>query len=195
MAAMGMVYADLSVSLDGYIAGARVGVDNPMGDGGEHLHEWMFAGKSPEESRAFEEEHFATTGALLMGRTMADVGMRFWGEDPTFHAPVFVVTHRAAGPVVKAGGTTYTFVTDGPAVAFEAARAAAGNHDLCVAGGASVVQWTLDAGVLDELRLHLVPVLLGDGVRLFAPGQGPAALVPRGAAEQVGVVHLRYGLH
>ena len=194
MAAMGTVYADLSVSLDGYLAGPDVGDDNPMGLGGEHLHEWMFAGKSAEESRAYEEEHFATTGALLMGRTMADVGLRFWGENPTFHAPVFIVTHRPAAPVAKAGGTTYTYVTDGPAAAFEAARAAAGTHDLCVAGGGSVVQWSLDAGVLDELRLHLVPVLLGGGVRLFTPGQGPAVLVPRGAVEQVGVVHLRYGL-
>jgi dihydrofolate reductase len=190
-----MIYVYMSMSLDGFIAGPRVGVDNPMGDGGEQLHEWMFAGKSDQESRAFEEDLFANTGALVMGRTMLDVGVGPWGENPTYHAPVFVVTHRAAEPIVKQGGTTYTFITDGPDAALERARAAAGGQEICIAGGAAIVQHYLTAGTVDELRLHVVPVVLGAGVRLFTPDQQQAAftLLP-GLADDAGVVHLRYRL-
>jgi dihydrofolate reductase len=186
-----MIYADLSMSLDGFVAGRNVGVDNPMGDGGERLHEWMFAGKSAEQSRAFEEERFATTGALVMGRTMFDVGVGPWGDDPTFHAPVFVVTHRPRDPVVKQGGTTYTFVTDGPEAALRHARAAAGQQDICIAGGAAIVRHYLEAGVIGELHLHLVPLVLGSGVSLF--GQRPLTFAPQpGVAEDAGVFHVRY---
>jgi dihydrofolate reductase len=192
---MTSIYADVSLSVDGFIAGPRVGQDNPLGDGGERLHEWMFAGRSAEDSRAFQEEKFAATGALIMGRTMLDLGLGPWGEDPTFHAPVFVVTHRAAEPVVKRGGTTYTFVTDGTEAALQRARAAAGQQDICVAGGAAVIQQYLSAGVIDELYLHLVPVLLGGGARPFPAGRGPVALALRpGVTGDGGVVHLRYGL-
>jgi dihydrofolate reductase len=186
-----MIYADLSMSLDGFVAGRNVGVDNPMGDGGERLHEWMFARKSAEQSRAFEEEQFATTGALVMGRTMFDVGVGPWGDDPTFHAPVFVVTHRPHDPVVKEGGTTYTFVTDGPETAAEHARAAAGQQDICIAGGAAIVGHYLEAGVIEELRLHLVPLVLGAGVSLF--GQRPLTFAPQpGVGQDGGVLHVRY---
>jgi dihydrofolate reductase len=192
---MTSIYADMSLSVDGFIAGPRVGADHPLGDGGEQLHDWMFAGRSAEESRAFEEERFAATGALIMGRTMLDVGVGPWGEDPTFHAPVFVVTHRAAEPIVKRGGTTYTFVTDGPDAALQRAREAAGQQEICLAGGAAIIQHYLTAGVIDELHLHLVPVLLGAGVRLFVPGGGPGSLTLRpGVTDDAGVVHLRYGL-
>ncbi|MBO0706259.1 MAG: dihydrofolate reductase family protein [Candidatus Dormibacteraeota bacterium] len=190
-----MVYTNLSISLDGFIAGARVGMDNPMGDGGERLHEWMFSGKSPDEIQAFQDEEFATTGALIMGRTMFDVGVGPWGENPPFHAPVFVVTHRAAAPIVKEGGTTYTFVTDGPSAALELARAAAGDQDICVAGGAAAVRHYSNGGVIDELRLHLVPILLGDGVRLEALNRHAAQLeLQPGVKAEGNIVHLRYRL-
>ncbi len=190
---MGTIYLDMSMSLDGFIAGRNVGIDNPLGDGGEQLHQWMFAGKSSAQSRHYELDRFATTGALVMGRTMLDVGIGPWGDDPVYRAPVFVVTHRAERPVVKQGGTTYTFVTDGPDAALDHARAAAGEQDICLAGGANVIQHYLSAQVVDELRLHIVPVLLGGGTPLFGPDEHPPALeLLPGTAEDAGVVHLRY---
>jgi dihydrofolate reductase len=111
---MGRIYAEMSMSLDGFIAGPNVRVGNGMGDGGERLHDWMFAGRPEAEATASEQERLAGTGAYLMGRTMLEVGLEPWGDDPPFHAPVYVVTHRPAEPIVKAGGTTYEFVTDGP---------------------------------------------------------------------------------
>ena len=189
---MRLIWADLSMSLDGFIAGPNVSVANGMGDGGERLHDWMFAGKSDAEARAFEEERFASTGAVLMGRTMLDVGIGPWGDDPTFHAPVFVVTHRPAEPIVKAGGTSYTFVTDGPDAALRLARQAAGDQDIYIAGGAAAVRQYLHAGVVDELRLHLVPILLGDGVRLFTDAADRSvALSATGNVDKHGVTHLR----
>jgi dihydrofolate reductase len=190
---MTAVYVDLSMSLDGFVAGRGVSVDNPMGDGGERLHEWMFAGRSAEQSRAFEDERFAATGALIMGRTMLEVGVGPWGDNPTFHAPVFVVTHRPAPPIVKQGGTTYTFVADGPQAALAQARVAAGHQDICVAGGAAIAREYLNAGVVDELYLHIVPILLGAGVPVFPLERGPMELALRpGVTDDAGVVHLRY---
>jgi len=189
---MGTIYLDMSMSLDGFIAGRNVGIDNPLGDGGEQLHQWMFAGKSSAQSRHYELDRFATTGALVMGRTMLDVGIGPWGDDPVYRAPVFVVTHRAERPVVKQGGTTYTFVTDGPDAALDHARAAAGEQDICLAGGRASSS-TTSAQVVDELRLHIVPVLLGGGTPLFGPDEHPPALeLLPGTAEDAGVVHLRY---
>jgi len=189
---MGLIHADMSMSLDGFICGPNVSVANGMGDGGESLHDWMFAGKSEDEARAWEEERFASTGAVLMGRTMLDVGIRPWGDDPVFHAPVFVVTHRPAEPIVKAGGTSYTFVTDGPDAALRLARQAAGDQDIYLAGGAAVVRHYLHAGVVDDLQLHLVPTLLGDGVRLFTDAADRSvALTATGNVDEDGVTHLR----
>ncbi len=189
---MGTIYLDMSMSLDGFIAGRNVDIDNSLGDGGEQLHQWMFARKSSAQSRHFELDRFATTGALVMGRTMLDVGIGPWGDDPVYRAPVFVVTHRAERPVVKQGGTTYTFVTDGPDAALDHARAAAGEQDICLAGGRASSS-TTSAQVVDELRLHIVPVLLGGGTPLFGPDEHPPALeLLPGTAEDAGVVHLRY---
>lgn len=189
--AVGIVYVDLSMSLDGFIAGPDVTAAMPMGVAGDRLHDWMFAGKTAAQSREWENQRFARTGALVMGRTMFDVGVVPWGEDPTFHAPVFVLTHRAGPPVEKRGGTTYTLVADGPDDALDRAQAAAGGLDVCIAGGATVVQHYLNSGQVDALRLHLVPVLLGDGVRLFEPANSldtfrlnPAVTAPDG------VVHI-----
>jgi dihydrofolate reductase len=170
---MGRVFAELSVSLDGFIAGPNVRVGNGMGDGGERLHEWMFpADGSRGRIDEAREEMFGTSGGVLMGRRMFDVGEKPWGENPPFHMPVFVVTHRAGDPLVKQGGTTYHFVTGGIDPALERATAAAGDRDVVLLGGADVIRQFVSAGLVDELRIHLVSVLLGDGTRLFE-GMGP----------------------
>ena len=190
---MGLIYANLSMSLDGFIAGPNVRVGNGMGDEGDRLHDWMFAGRSEAEAKAFLEEPFATTGAVLMGRTMLDVGIEPWGDDPPFHAPVFVVTHRPAEPIVKAGGTTYRFVSDGPDEALRLARQAAGDQDIRVEGGAAIVRHYLYSGVLDELRLHTVPILLGGGTRLFTESERRAVeLTATGSVDEAGLAHLVY---
>lgn len=174
---MGMVTAQLSMSLDGYIAGPNVGPDNPMGDGGEELHDWVFALKSWRDPHGLEggsegpddevaRENFVNKGAVVMGRTMFDLGEIPWGEDPPYHNPVFVVTSRPRETVVKQGGTSYTFVPDFP-TAMDLARKAAGERDISIAGGANVVQQAIDAGVLDEIDVHIDPRFLGGGTRLF----------------------------
>jgi dihydrofolate reductase len=182
---------EFSMSLDGFVAGSNIGTGNEMGDRGERLHEWMFAGKTAAQSRAYEEDIFAPVGALVMGRTVADLGIGLWGDDPTFHAPVYVVTHRPHDPIVKAGGTTYTFVTDGLDAALDQARAAAGGKDIAILGGADIARQCLATGVVDELRLHLVPILLGNGSRLF-DGSALPELVTTSVEPADGVVHVWY---
>jgi dihydrofolate reductase len=192
---MGLIYADLSMSLDGYVAGPNVTVDNGMGDDGDRLHDWMFVGKSGEEVEAFLAERLASVGAFVMGRTMLDVGIGPWGDNPVFHGPVFVVTHRPAGPIRKEGGTTYTFVTDGPEAAIDVARTAAGGRDIQIMGGAMIVREYLRAGVIDELRLHVVPMLLGGGTPLFAGSEDRSIeLAGEGTVDPGGVAHLRYAV-
>ena len=189
---MRMTYANLSMSLDGFIAGPNVRVGNGMGDRGDDLHDWIFAGKSEAEATAFLEEQFTSVGAVLMGRTMLDVGIEPWGDEPAFHAPVFVVTHRPAQPIAKAGVTTYTFVTDGPDAALRLAREAAGDKDIRIEGGAAIVREYMHAGVIDELRLHVVPILLGGGVRLFTEAEDRSIeLAAVGEVDETGVTHLR----
>jgi dihydrofolate reductase len=129
---MSKVVLELSISLDGFATGPDVSREEPMGTGGEALHEWMFAGKSEAESEAFETAHHREHGALIMGRRMVDLGIGPWGEDPPFHAPCFVVTRRPAETIVKKGGTSYLFVTDGIEAALERARQAAGSKDIQV---------------------------------------------------------------
>jgi dihydrofolate reductase len=179
---------DISMSLDGFIAGPNQTLEQPLGEGGEQLHEWAVAlasfrerhGMSGGETGADDDvwrESLASQGAILMGRRMFSGGAGpweddpnadgWWGDDPPFRVPVFVLTHHARKPVTKQGGTTYTFVTDGIESALEQAREAAGDEDVHIAGGADVVQQYLGAGLLDEFQVHVVPVLLGSGVRLF----------------------------
>jgi len=122
---MGKVLLELSVSLDGFSTGPDVSPEAPLGRGGELLHAWMFARKSAVESRSFETAHFSGIGALIMGRRMVDLGIGLWGEEPTFHAPCFVVTHRPAETIVKKGGTSYIFITEGIEAALEQAQQAA----------------------------------------------------------------------
>jgi dihydrofolate reductase len=164
---MAIVLLEISMSLDGYVTGPDVSPAEPMGRGGEVLHEWMFAGRSAAEAEHYQNEHFSSIGAVIAGRRMADLGIGPWGDEPAFHAPVFVVTSRPAGTIVKRGGTSYTFVTEGIDDALHRAREAAGSQDVMVIGGADIARQYLEAGVVDEFRLHLVPVVLGAGTRLF----------------------------
>jgi dihydrofolate reductase len=187
------VLLEMSVSLDGYVAGPDVGPEEPMGRGGERLHEWMFEGRSSADSEQYEIDHFSDIGAVIVGRRMADLGIVHWGEAPTFHAPVFVVTNRPAETIVKAGGTSYTFVTSGIDDALRQAREAAGSADVIVGGGAEIARQYLRAGAVDEIRLHLVPLILGAGTRLFDDGPSPiVSLRPIAVTSTPRATHLTY---
>ena len=186
---MGKVFADQSLSLDGFSAGPNVGMTHPMGDGGEELHAWQFGGGRRAE--VLENLFGSSTGAVVVGRRTFDLGEKPWGDDPPFHLPVFVVTHRPQATVTKRGGTTYTFVTDGLERAVAQARAAAGDRNVVVLGGAAIIQQCLRAGLLNELQLHLVHILLGGGTRSFG-GVDPAtfALERTRLIDAEGVTHL-----
>jgi dihydrofolate reductase len=201
---MGLVISEMSMSLDGYIAGPNAGVDNPLGDGGDRLHRWIYpleswrepqgltGGRTDRDSKVVEESS-ARAGAFVMGRRMFDTGERPWGESPPFGRPVFVLTHHARETLVKDGGTTFTFVTDGGERALEQARAAAGDKDVTVSGGANVVQQLIKAGLLDELEIHLIPVLLGGGIRLLDNvGPDHIELQRTRAIDSPAVTHLRF---
>ena len=175
---MSAVFADLSISLDGCIAGPNAKPGNPLGDGGERLHDWITVlaswreahGSSGGDRTADDDlvrHTIERTGAHVMGRNMFDEGEFVWGENAPFHTPVFVVTHRAREPWVRQGGTTFYFVTEGATAALEQAKAAAGGKDVRIAGGAQVFQQLFSAGLVDEFTLHMVPIVLGPGVRLF----------------------------
>jgi dihydrofolate reductase len=163
---MGKVTSDISMSLDGFITGPNVGVGNGMGDDGHRLHDWMFDAKTKTDAAIFDEK-YASTGAILIGKRMFDVGFEPWGDPPPFGMPVFVVTHEQREPQPMQGGTTYTFVTDGIEAALKQARAAAGDKNVGIWGGANIIREYLRAGLLDEMQIQLIPILLGGGVRLF----------------------------
>ena len=175
---MGIVTAHMSMSVDGYISGPNAGAGNPLGDGGVLIQQWMFdlasfreiQGLSGGQTNADDEElrqRFAPTGAVVMGRRMFDEGEGPWGDNPPYRMPVFVLTHEDRDTLVKEGGTTFTFVTDGIESALERAKAAAGDKNVNVAGGADTVQQYIRARLLDELEIHLAPLLFGGGIRLF----------------------------
>ena len=198
------VSADLAISVDGCIAGTDVSNDNPGGDGAEPLFAWihnlaswrerqgMTGGEDNRDSELMRE-WFDATGAVVMGRMMYDTGEEFWGDNPPFRTPVFVLTHRPRPALVKEGGTTFTFVTDGIHNALDRAKAAAGDRNVDIAGGASTVQQYLGEGLIDELQLHVVPALLGDGLRLFEGlGAGPRDLEPIRVVDTPLATHLKY---
>lgn len=199
---MAKVTADLSMSLDGAITGPNDDVSWPLGQGGERLHQWVYelaswrerhglaGGKSNRDAEVLDEA-FRNVGAVVMGRRMFDHGEKPWGESPPFHMPVFVVTHHPGPTLAKEGGTTFTFVTDGIESALKQARAAAGAKDVSVAGGANIVQQFLRAGLLDEIQIHLVPVLLGGGRRLFERIE-KMELERARVIESPGVTHLKF---
>ncbi|MFI6387278.1 dihydrofolate reductase family protein [Nonomuraea sp. NPDC050540] len=195
---MSKVICDMSMSLDGYVAGPHQSMDNPFGEGvGDRLHQWMF---EEAERHAKVIEGVTAAGAFIMGRNMFGPGRGawdldwkgWWGDEPPYHAPVFVLTHHPREPLTMKGGTSYVFVTDGIEAALAQARAAAGDRDVAIAGGAETVNRYLAAGLIDELRLHVAPLTLGRGERLLH-GVGEHALEPVGAPWGTGLVtHLTY---
>lgn len=193
---MGRVILNLSMSLDGYAAGPDVSLSSPLGEGGDRLHEWLFAdGGRPATAvdREVEDRIWAAAGAFVMGRRTFDVGEGPWGEDGTFGRPCFVVTHRPRERLVK-GPTTFTFVTDGVDVAVAEARQAAGDRDVVVMSP-DLAQQCLNRGLLEELHLHLVPVLLGAGTRLFdSIGLTDISLERLAIRESPYVTHLAFRL-
>ncbi len=175
---MSELFFDITMSLDGYIAGVNDSPEQGLGVDGERLHEWVFGLRSWREAHGLEggEETEIdrnlralqeSAGASLMGHRMFEVGYPNWGEDPPFHHPVFVLTHHARDPITMQGGTVYHFVTEGPERALELAREAAGDKDVHIAGGANCVQQYLNAGLVDHFTVHIAPILLRSGVRLF----------------------------
>ncbi|HEY2216683.1 MAG TPA: dihydrofolate reductase family protein [Solirubrobacteraceae bacterium] len=204
---------NIAMSLDGFVAGPNPSEQDPLGEGGMQLHEWVFelaAWREPHgreggivnESTQIVEQSTANVGAVIMGRNMFGGGPGpwgepawdgWWGEEPPFNVPVFVLTHHAREPLPKDGGTTFHFVTEGISAALEQAMTAADGKDVAIAGGADVAQQYLAAGLIDELRLSVVPVLLGGGTRLFDHGAGAGAQLEQAQAiEAPGVTHLVY---
>ena len=193
---MGRFILDLSMSLDGFIAGSKDS-DKPDREleGLDILHDWRFGSQTPEEAEAYEVEKFRPMGAGIVGRRMLDLGIGPWGENPTFHMPIFVLSHATRKPIPKQGGTTYYFVTEGIESALKQAHEAAGGKDIRLLGGANVAQQFLKAGLLDEIHLHLIPVLLGEGIRLFENiGTQPIKLEQISLTEGPGVTHFQFRL-
>ena len=203
----------ISISLDGFAAGPNPSEDHPLGEGGMQLHEWVVKlaewrephGREGGETNASSpvmRDAFANVGATIMGRNMFGGGPGPWGEDPwegwwgdepPFHTPVFVLTHHEREPLEKEGGTTFIFVTDGIESALEQAREAAGEKDVALGGGAEIARQYLSAGLIDELLLNVVPVLLGEGTRLFDDGAGAGLVLEQvEVIEAPGVTHLKY---
>ncbi|HEY4157097.1 MAG TPA: dihydrofolate reductase family protein [Polyangiaceae bacterium] len=217
---MSKVRAHLGITLDGYVTGPNQSPEKPFGDGAEHMNDWLFAlasarklfGQEGGETGPSDDvfrERLENVGAVVMGRKMFGGGPGpwgharwgneqwngWWGEDPPYHAPVFVLTHHARASVAMKGGTTFHFMTEGAEHAFAQAKTAAGTADVLIAGGAHTVQQYLGAGLIDELELHLVPMLLGAGERLF-----DGVTQSRTRLEQIrvvagnGVTHLKYAV-
>jgi dihydrofolate reductase len=209
-----MVIFDITMSVDGFVAGPNASLENPLGEGGLPLHDWGVKTVAWRERHGLEggeanadsdliSESLARQGALIMGRRMFSGGAGpweddpnrdgWWGDDPPFHNPVFILTHHAREPVETQDGTIFTFVTDGIEAALELARAAAGDKDVVVVGGAETVQQYLAAGLIDEFDVHVAPMLLGAGTSLFGelgPETPQVELVS--AIDSPEVTHLRY---
>jgi dihydrofolate reductase len=211
---MSIVRCGITMSLDGYVAGPNQSLDNPLGEGGMALHEWAFGlaawraehgleGGEVNASTGVVEASLANVGACVMGRKMFGGGPGpwnasepwngWWGDDPPFHVPVYVVTHHARASLAMDGGTTFRFVTDGVASAIAQARNAAGDRDVVITGGAQTAQRAIAAGLLDELRIDLVPILLHGGESLLAHlRDAGATLEQTSVVVAPGVTHLTY---
>ena len=209
---MSKVRVHIAISADGYVAGPNQSDENPLGEGGEQLHDWFVElkawrephgreGGEVNESTPIAEESLANVGAEIMGRGKFgpagggpwgdDPWQGWWGEDPPFHKPVFVVTHHEREPLTLSD-TTFTFVTDGIEAALEQAKAVSDGKDVYIGGGADIINQYLAAGLVDEIEVHVAPLVLGGGARLFA-GVGPdLKLEQLRAVEAPGVAHLKY---
>jgi dihydrofolate reductase len=203
---------NITMSLDGYVAGPDQSEENPLGVGGEELHDWIVPLRAWREAHGEEggevnastpiaESWNENVGAFLMGRNMFGGGpgpwddqwKGWWGEDPPYHKPVFVLTHHDREPLEMEGGTTFHFVTDGVGSALEQAAEAAGGEDVLLQGGAGAVQQYLAAGLIDGMQISIAPLFLGDGARLFDNlGESNLKLEQLGAVEAPGVTHVRY---
>ncbi|HET8863134.1 MAG TPA: dihydrofolate reductase family protein [Solirubrobacterales bacterium] len=209
---MGKLRFEISVSLDGYVAGPNQSEEHPLGEGGEQLHEWVVKLAAWRESHGYEggevnastpllEESQQGVGAVIMGRGMFGGGpgpwgddpwQGWWGDEPPFRMPVFVLTHHEREPLTL-GETTFTFVTDGIESALEKARGAAGEQDVVIGGGAEAARQYLAAGLIDQMQLNVVPILLGAGARLFEYEAGAGVgLEPILVVDTPEVTHLRY---
>jgi dihydrofolate reductase len=210
---MSKVRIHITMSLDGYAAGPDQSLEEPLGKGGEAIHEWMIATRSWREQHGQEGgaagvddrqafDWSKNMGAVVMGRNMFgpvrgpwpdETWRGWWGDDPPYHTPVFVLTHHERRPLEMEGGTTFYFVTDGIESALDQAVAAADGKDITIGGGASTVQQYLRAGLVDELNVHVAPVLLGGGERLFdVLDGGPIGLEPAGLEASPAAAHFRY---
>ena len=207
---MSSVTCQISISLDGFVAGPNQSLENPIGAGGMRLHEWVFDTASWRDQHGQEggarsadsevaDEVVQNIGAHIMGRRMFGGGdgpwdltwRGWWGDEPPYQVPVFVLTHHPRDPLSMRGGTTFTFVTDGIESALEQARSVAGEKDVAIAGGARTVRQYLAAGMLDELYLHIVPVILGAGERLLEDVGNPT-LEPVKVVASPAVTHVKY---
>ena len=196
---MALTTCHMSISLDGFVAGPDQSRDNPLGVGGLELHHWHLDEPFNDADARVRDELMTPCGAYVMGRNMFgpirgpwDPDWRgWWGDEPPYHAPVFVLTRHARGSIEMEGGTTFHFVTEGFDVAFERAQAVAGDGGVDIAGGASTVRQAFAAGAIDELMLDVAPVLLGAGERLFDgvtdPGLQPVEVIHSPLA-----THIRY---
>ena len=203
----------IAMSLDGFAAGPQQSVENPLGVGGMRLHEWAIAlaawraphglpGGTVDASTPVMEESLVNIGATIMGRNMfgghpgawdaAQPWNGWWGDNPPFHHPVFVLTHHARAPLALQGGTTFNFVTKGIEAALEQARRAAGGKDVALGGGANVARQYLKAGLVDEMEIHLAPILLGAGERLFEGVKDLGGLEHVRTVAAPNVVHLKF---
>ena len=211
---MSKLRCHISISADGFVAGPNQSEAEPLGEGGEQLHDWVVSlaawrephgkqGGEVNESTPIMEESRENVGAGVMGRNMfgppggGDWGdgewKGWWGDEPPFHYDVFIVTHHPREPVEMEGGTTFSFVTDGIEAALQRAKESAGGQDVMLSGGAEIINQYLAAGLLDELDLHVVPVLLGGGARLFEDlGDAEVALEQVRAVDAPGVTHVKY---
>jgi dihydrofolate reductase len=207
---MSSVTCHISISLDGLVAGPNQSLENPIGEGGMRLHQWVFETAGWREQHGLDggartadsevvDEVVQDVGAYIMGRKMFGGGdgpwdeawTGWWGDEPPYHVPVFVLTHHSREPLSMRGGTTFTFVTEGIESALEQARSAAGDKDVAIAGGARTVQQYLAAGMLDDLYLHIVPVILGAGERLLED-VGDPTLEPVKVIASPTVTHVKY---
>jgi dihydrofolate reductase len=187
---MTKVIVEMTMSLDGYMAGPNVSMKHAMGEGGDRLHEWIFAAKTEDDGKILDEMS-ETTGAVIIGKTMFNVGLQHWGDTP-LPFPTFVVTHESLEKRAMKSGT-FTFVTYGIESALTQAIAVAGSKNVLIMGGANVAQQYLKAGLVDELRIHIAPILLCNGLRLFDNiGTDHIELEKNALSSTPGVIHIKY---